>query len=84
MSFVRSCIGRIDFGRPVATEEGRQCLIDEFGIGGSSVEPASVVKEGAVNGRTDPSASHATIMPRWCCERNPLRTFGLPTTPGRS
>ena len=37
--------------------------IDELGIGGSSVEPASVVEECAVDGRTDPSASHATIMP---------------------
>ena len=68
MSFIRSCIGRIDFGRPVATEERCQCFIDEFGIGGSSVEPASVVEEGAVNGRTEPSASHAIIMPRSCCE----------------
>ena len=64
VSFVRSFIRGVNFGRSVAIEECCQCLIDEFGIGGSSVEPASVVEEGAVNGRTDPGASHATIMPR--------------------
>ncbi len=84
VSFVRSCIGGIDFGRPVATEEGCQCLIDEFGIGGSSVEPASVVEEGTVNGRTNPSASHATIMPRSCRMGNPLRMFSRPAAPARS
>jgi hypothetical protein len=75
MSFVRSFVGGIDLDRPVLTEEGRQCFIDEFGIGGSSVESASLVEKGAVNGRTDPSTSHATIMPRLCCAKNALRTF---------
>jgi len=63
VSFVRSCVGGIDFGRPVAIKERCQCLIDEFGIRGSGVESASVIEEGAINGCTDPSASHATIMP---------------------
>jgi hypothetical protein len=63
VSFVRSRIGGINFGRSVAIEECCQCLIDEFGIGGSSVESASVIEKRAVDSRTDPSASHATIMP---------------------
>ena len=37
VSFVRSCIGGVDFGRPVATKERCQCLIDEFGICGPGV-----------------------------------------------
>jgi len=64
MSSVPSCIGGIDFGRPVVAKERCQCLIDEFGISGSGMESASIIEEGPVNGRADPSASHATIMPR--------------------
>ncbi len=64
VSLVRSCIGGIDFGRSVASKERRECLIDEFGISGSSMESASVIEQGAVNSRTDPSASHAMTMPR--------------------
>jgi hypothetical protein len=48
------------------------------------VESASLVEKGAVNGRTDPSTSHATIMPRLCCAKNALRTFRCPTTKGGS
>jgi hypothetical protein len=81
VSFVRSCIGGVDFGRPVATKERCQCLIDEFGISGSSVESASVIEEGAVNGRTDPSASHATIMPRSRHLENPPANVQHPAAP---
>lgn len=64
VSFVRSCIGGVDLGSLVAREERCQRLIDELGIGGSSVESASIVEEGAVNRRADPGACHATIVPR--------------------
>jgi hypothetical protein len=63
VSCVRSCVRSVDLGRPVATEERHQRFIDEFGIRGSGVEPTSIIEQASVNGRTDSSASHATIMP---------------------
>ena len=61
----------LDFGRPVASKQGGQRLIDEFRIGGPSVHPACVIEESAINGRADSSAGHATIVPRLRHAGNP-------------
>jgi len=64
VSGVGSFVGGVDFGRPVASKQGGQRLIDEFRIGGPSVHPACVIEQSAINGRADSSAGHATIVPR--------------------
>jgi len=63
MGPVRSFVGSVDLGRSVAPQQSGQRVVDEFSIGGSSVETASVIEERAIDGRTDSSARHATIMP---------------------
>jgi hypothetical protein len=46
----------------VLCEERGQRVIDQFGVGSASSGSTSVCEQVGVNGRADPSSSHAIIM----------------------